>query len=179
MVSFKVQSIVGAYKTGFTFDLKIIKELFHIQKEPNPPHAINFCFDNPKTTIIFYKSGMIAFMGSRSFSDLKKVKREIFDTLIEADVPIRKNTRLDVWNITATANLNQNLDLEALFCQYYQGMLYNPETFPGIIYHKPNSKLTVLAFASGKIVLVGTKSIDEIGNLLHHFQQLVSNMSKT
>ena len=178
MAEYKIQSILGAYKTNQKLDLEFMIDLFSIQKEPNPPHAINFQLKHPKMTIIFYQSGIIAFMGAKSFTDLKEAKKLILNKINNAGIIIPKDLKFIIWNIVATADLKQNLDLELLSRHYYDSIIYDPEAFSGAIFHKPNSKLTVLAFGSGKIVLVGAKNIEDIESLLHLFLKIVED-SKT
>jgi len=41
---------------------------------------------------------------------------------------------------------------------------YNPETFPGLIFRMFEPKVVLLIFTSGKIVLTGAKTREEINN---------------
>jgi len=43
-----------------------------------------------------------------------------------------------------------------MFCDF------NPDTFPGLIYHMQSPKICLLIFASGKIVLTGAKTRQDI-----------------
>jgi len=49
--------------------------------------------------------------------------------------------------------------------------IYEPETFPGLIYRMDNPKVSFLIFASGKIVCVGAKKEEET-------YQAVNNLHK-
>jgi transcription initiation factor TFIID TATA-box-binding protein len=40
--------------------------------------------------------------------------------------------------------------------------MFNPETFPGLIYRMMEPKIVLLIFASGKIVLTGAKNRKDI-----------------
>ena len=47
---------------------------------------------------------------------------------------------------------------------------FNPETFPGLIYRLQDPKICLLIFASGKIVLTGAKSRQDIEQAFRKIQ---------
>ena len=59
--------------------------------------------------------------------------------------------------MVATATLEHGLDLDVVFRVLPNGK-YNPDQFPGVIYHPSKPKSAGLIFGSGKIVNTGTKS---------------------
>ena len=56
-----------------------------------------------------------------------------------------------------------------------KGVVYEPEIFPGLIYHLVEPKMAFLIFASGKIVLAGGKKIEDINK---GFQDICSLLAK-
>ncbi|KAK0476949.1 TATA-box binding protein, partial [Armillaria novae-zelandiae] len=52
--------------------------------------------------------------------------------------------------------------LEGLAYSHRQFSSYEPELFPGFIYHMIKPKVMLLTFVSGKIVLTGAKVQEEI-----------------
>ena len=64
-------------------------------------------------------------------------------------------------NIVATVTLDQTLDLNAIerSVEYVE---YNPDQFPGLIMRLENPKVTALIFKSGKMVVTGAKSTEEL-----------------
>lgn len=61
--------------------------------------------------------------------------------------------------MVGSCSVEYQIALEKLFChQKYQSFCnYNPETFPGLIFHMEQPKICLLIFKSGKIVLTGAK----------------------
>jgi transcription initiation factor TFIID TATA-box-binding protein len=70
--------------------------------------------------------------------------------------------KLEVRNIVATTDLGQKIDVN-LLASVLPKVIYEPDQFPGaIIIRKKSDVLVCLVFASGKIVLVGLKSEQQI-----------------
>jgi len=60
----------------------------------------------------------------------------------------------------------------AMFCDF------NPDTFPGLIYHMQNPKICLLIFASGKIVLTGAKTRQDIDRAFQQIQPTLQQFIK-
>ncbi len=169
MVVCEIQSILGAIRTGLQLDLGLISRLFHVKRKSLVSSNLSFRLESPDIAVIFYQSGIIAFAGAKSFEEIDEAKKAVLRELEKAGIIEQYDFKLAVWNIVATANLARELDIEKLSECYYDQMTYIPETFPGLIFHKRNSRMTVLAFGSGKLVLTGVKKVEDLENLLSHF----------
>jgi transcription initiation factor TFIID TATA-box-binding protein len=77
---------------------------------------------------------------------------------------------LKIENIVASTKVNDSLDLVALASQI-PGAEYNKQRFPGVVLRMQNPKIAALVFGSGKVVLTGAKSIE---NLTLGLEYLVS-----
>ena len=77
----------------------------------------------------------------------------------------------EVRNIVANTSFNQSLHIERL-ARTIPKTMYEPEQFPGLI-HRVQGSVVALLFASGKCVLVGAKSFEELNSayfdLLQYF----------
>ena len=56
----------------------------------------------------------------------------------------------------------QILDIEALYERYHIYSTYQPHIFPGLIFRYPNLRVVALMFFSGKVVLTGARSLNDI-----------------
>lgn len=63
-----------------------------------------------------------------------------------------------VENVVASTSLGMKFDLE-LITNALDKVEYEPEQFPGLVYHIDDPKAAALIFGSGKIVCTGAKSI--------------------
>ena len=77
----------------------------------------------------------------------------------------------NVRNIVANCNFGKPLHIEKL-AYTIPGCIYEPEQFPGLIYSMQGS-VTCLLFASGKVVIVGTKTIKEINNAYYDLEKII------
>jgi TATA-box binding protein (TBP) (component of TFIID and TFIIIB) len=50
--------------------------------------------------------------------------------------------------------------------------IYEPDNFPGIIY-KHNGRISCLIFASGKVVIAGVKSEDQLNNIADEIAKML------
>jgi len=68
---------------------------------------------------------------------------------------------MNIENIVATVTLDQTLDLYAME-RSVPNVEYDPDQFPGLIYRLESPKVTSLIFKSGKMVVTGAKSTEEL-----------------
>lgn len=64
-------------------------------------------------------------------------------------------------NIVATVELNSRLSLKSL-CDRMNNCEYNPRRFSALVVRSKNPKTTALIFASGKMVITGSRSIGDL-----------------
>jgi len=88
--------------------------------------------------------------------------------------------KLRVENIVASVDLFTPLNLDKVMTalqnpnlgESFATLRYNPEEFPGIIYHPYRSGIALLIFSSGKLVVTGAKSVEDV-------EKTVSELVKT
>jgi len=73
---------------------------------------------------------------------------------------------LKVQNIVATTSLGKPISLTKL-ARTQSNTEYNPETFPGLILRVKKPKSAVLVFTSGNLVCTGTKSIQQVKEVIN------------
>ena len=64
-------------------------------------------------------------------------------------------------NIVASAALGVEVPLEQIVSKL-EGMEYEPEQFPGLVYRMTDPKVAFLLFGSGKIVCTGGRTIKDV-----------------
>jgi len=74
-------------------------------------------------------------------------------------VPYRTSYRVE--NIVATVILEHDLDLELIETRV-PSITYKPDQFPGLIFRLDKPRATALIFKSGKMVVTGTKSTQQL-----------------
>lgn len=135
-------------------------------------NKLNFKMDHPKSTICMTQSGYIRSMGTNSINNAIESINNTLNKLMGNNI-INKNIIINkkgIENIVASGTITENTsDLEELSYSL-DNALYEPEQFPGLIY-RPAKKIVVLLFASGKIVIVGAKSIEDINTTYYNLKE--------
>jgi len=74
-------------------------------------------------------------------------------------------SKLRVQNIVATASLGKPVPLIKL-TRSQSNTEYNPEQFPGLVLRIAKPKSAVLVFSSGNLVCTGTKSVEQVKQVI-------------
>ena len=73
-------------------------------------------------------------------------------------------------NVVASTKLADSFDLDRIAAEF-EDAEYNRKKFPGLVYRVKNPKAAFLVFTSGKVVCMGTKSVEGIRDALHRIQK--------
>ncbi|EMA41977.1 TATA-box-binding protein [Halococcus hamelinensis] len=82
---------------------------------------------------------------------------------------------LEIQNVVASSAIGQEIDLEALVTDL-EGVDFDPEQFPGLIYRIEEPHATALIFRSGKLVCTGADSVDGVHEALASTFETLSNL---
>ena len=75
-------------------------------------------------------------------------------------------------NIVASAALGVEVPLEQIVSKL-EGMEYEHEQFPGLVYRLQKPKAAALIFGSGKIVCTGARSIDDVNEVIKKVTKII------
>ncbi len=158
----KIENIVATVSLDQTLDLDYIdKTLPNVEYNPDQFPGLIFRLDTPKVTALIFKSGKMVVTGAKSTAELIKAVKKIIKTLIKYGVPITGRPRIQIQNIVASASLGVEVALEkAAFL--LPNSMYEPEQFPGLIHRMSDPHVVLLIFSSGKMVITGAKSEEEV-----------------
>ncbi|MCS7111560.1 MAG: TATA-box-binding protein [Ignisphaera sp.] len=161
-VGVKVENIVATVSIEQNIDLDYLdKVLPNVEYDPDQFPGLVLRLDSPKVTALVFRSGRMVVTGAKSTPDLIKAVKKIVKMLIKYDVPITSKPRIQIQNIVASANLGAEIMLEKV-AFLLENTMYEPEQFPGLIYRLTDPHVVLLIFSSGKMVITGAKSEDEV-----------------
>jgi transcription initiation factor TFIID TATA-box-binding protein len=83
------------------------------------------------------------------------------------------NVRIE--NIVASATLNVTVPLEKIVSKL-EGMEYEPEQFPGLVYRMQKPKAAALIFGSGKIVCTGARSTADVNTVFKKVVKIIESI---
>ncbi|KIH94103.1 transcription initiation factor TFIID TATA-box-binding protein [Sporothrix brasiliensis 5110] len=157
-----LQNIVATVNLDCRLDLKTIA-LHARNAEYNPKRfaAVIMRIRDPKTTALIFASGKMVVTGAKSEDDSKLASRK-YARIIQKLGFDAKFTDFKIQNIVGSCDIKFPVRLEGLASRHHNFSSYEPELFPGLIYHMIKPKVVLLIFVSGKTVLTGAKVREEI-----------------
>jgi transcription initiation factor TFIID TATA-box-binding protein len=129
--------------------------------------AITIRTCNPFCTALLFTSGKLVVTGVQSFYECVLASLYIMKT-INMVYPLQAFQVYDciVQNMVAhsTFNLlpNQKFDIQAMYENMPVDCTYQRNMFPGLIYRSSTCPVVILCFFSGKVVLTGGKTIQDL-----------------
>jgi len=156
-----IENVVASTSLGQKFDLGLITvSLDKVEYEPEQFPGLVHHLDEPKAAALIFGSGKIVCTGAKSIEEATLAIHRTIDKIRSAGIEINTEPEIVVQNVVATANLNAELNLDAIAIAL-DNTEYKPEQFPGLVYRMEDPKVVLLLFGSGKIVCTGAKSIDD------------------
>ena len=133
-----------------------------------------FKTEEMKGKISIFASGKMISVGTKNKEDALGDLEKVRDALVNAKIihPISIETKIQ--NTVATLNLRKKLELEDL--SVMQGMVFEPEQFPGGVLKldKPH-KSTVLVFSSGRLIITGLKNEHQIEQTARYLKEILGS----
>ena len=175
----RIVNIVSMVNLCKRLNLKeIALQCSNSEYNPSRINAVIMRLKEPKTAALIFNSGVIIVLGARDKENSKKAAKIFAKNIKQLGYDVKfKNFK--IVNIVATCDLKFPIKLTKLSLELNAKLsnnnnnntdkkqcFYEPDTFPGLIYHMRNPQLTVLVFKSGKINFVGAKNENDIFDAL-------------
>ena len=149
---------------------KIALKCTNAEYNPKRINAVIMRLKQPKSAALIFNSGKIIVLGAKNEQDSEKAAK-IFAHSIKGLGYEPKFKNFQIINIVGTCDVKFDIKLTQLSLHINAKLNnnsekkichYEPDIFPGLIYHMASHKLTVLVFSSGKINFVGAKHKNDI-----------------
>eukprot|EP00245_Coleochaete_scutata_P018707 TRINITY_DN9868_c0_g1_i1.p1 TRINITY_DN9868_c0_g1~~TRINITY_DN9868_c0_g1_i1.p1 ORF type:complete len:209 (-),score=50.12 TRINITY_DN9868_c0_g1_i1:422-1018(-) len=176
-----LQNIVATVSLECKLDLK--KIAMHARNaEYNPKRfaAVIMRIREPKTTALIFASGKMVCTGAKSEQQSKLAARKYARIIQKLGFPSISFKDFKIQNIVGSCDVKFPIRLEGLAYAHMHGHFssYEPELFPGLIYRMKQPKIVLLIFVSGKIVLTGAKTRDEIYEAFENIYPVLKEFQK-
>lgn len=128
--------------------------------------AITVRLQQPECTTLLFSSGKLVVTGCRSWYEC--VYASLFIArLLEECLPGHsfRLAACDIQNMVAHVEIPVNggyLDLQGMYSRMAINCTYQRKMFPGLIYRPPSSPVVLLCFFSGKVVITGGKTMEDM-----------------
>ena len=158
----QIQNIVSTINLDCKLDLKIIA-MRAPNTEYNPKRfvAVIMRIRKPRTTALLFNSGKMVCTGAKD-EDKSRIAARKFARIIQKLGFSVKFTNFKIQNMVGSSNVHFKIALKNLYNENILSAHYEPELFPGLLYHIKKPKIIVLVFSSGKIVITGAKQREAV-----------------
>jgi transcription initiation factor TFIID TATA-box-binding protein len=158
----KIENIVATVTLDQTLDLgAIARSIPNVEYDPEEFPGLVLRLDNPKLTALVFGTGKMVITGAKRTDMLIKGFKRILRLFYKHGIIVTGKPRIQIQNVVASANLNAEVNLE-IAAEYLDNVMYEPEQFPGLIHKMNNPRVVLLIFSSGKMVITGAKSEEEV-----------------
>jgi transcription initiation factor TFIID TATA-box-binding protein len=176
----KLQNIVSTANLCCKLDLRhIALQARNAEYNPKRFAAVIMRIKEPKTTALIFSSGKMVCTGAKSEEESRKAARKFAKIIKSLGFQVEFK-EFKVQNIVGSCDIRFKIHLTKLNtalgglndkAKNHKGRKfichYEPEAFPGLIYHMTQPEIVLLIFVSGKIVLTGAKQKEEIYQAFH------------
>lgn len=122
--------------------------------------------------IAFYKSGKFLVTGPTKPEKIDSVARRVIEILRNAGFEVEA-TSIDIHNVVAKDKIVLTQTLEDIAARFdTTEVTYEPEQFPALLYKA--SRVSILLFSSGSIIVAGASSVEEAAESMENFKKLLN-----
>lgn len=158
MMAARIVNIVATVNLSCEFDLfKIAMSLRNAEYNPRRFQAVIVKISDPRATGLIFKNGKMNVVGCRTEETAEISARKFAKIIRQLHYPVKFKS-FEIKNMVAVADCQFQVRLESLANAFRGFAKYNPEIFSGVIFRIPEPRVTLLIFASGKIVLTAAKT---------------------
>ena len=189
-INIRIVNVVSTVSLECQLNLReLALKLHNSEYNPKRINALIIRIKKPKTAALVFSNGKMVVVGADNEDDSKqaaKIYAKNIKSLGYNDIKF-KNFKIE--NVVASCDVNFQIQLTKLSLKLKlinnKNCSYEPDIFPGLIYHMQDPKICLLIFKSGKLVFVGAKqrndiysAFEKIFPLLKQYKNIKSNNSK-
>ena len=174
----KIENIVASGSIADSIDLEMLSakmQNYDLNKKRFPGAVLRM--QNPKITVLVFASGKVVMTGAKSHDDFVHGLDNLVERMKEAGVICHDTPDVKVTNMVCSYDIGKYINLNKIVLTLnMENIEYEPEQFPGLVYRIPDSNVVSLLFSSGKIILTGGKTMNQIENGVVFLEQKLENL---
>ena len=174
----KIENIVGSGSIADSIDLDMLidkLEGYELNKKRFPGAVLRL--RNPKIAVLVFSSGKVVLTGAKSTEDFVHGQDVLIQKMKKAGVICHETPDLAVTNMVCSYDLGKYINLNKVVVTLnLEHIEYEPEQFPGLVYRISDPKIVALLFSSGKIILTGGKTMEDIKRGVAFLEQKMSSI---
>ena len=162
-LNFKINNVVATvkFKISEKIDLvKIARKAPDTEYNPVRFPGLILRLENPKASFLIFTTGSMVITGLKTVDLVEKALKKVVKRLKKCRIKLPE-PKIKIVNLVASGDLHSNINLNKAVLEMEYAM-YEPEVFPGLIYHMKDPKAVFLIFSTGKIVCTGVKKEESV-----------------
>eukprot|EP00213_Chloropicon_mariensis_P002685 CAMPEP_0197471068 /NCGR_PEP_ID=MMETSP1309-20131121/1914_1 /TAXON_ID=464262 /ORGANISM="Genus nov. species nov., Strain RCC998" /LENGTH=238 /DNA_ID=CAMNT_0043008465 /DNA_START=68 /DNA_END=784 /DNA_ORIENTATION=- len=174
-----IQNVVATVQMNCKLDLRsIVRQARNAEYNPRRFAAVIMRIREPKTTALMFASGKMVCTGAKSEAMSQLAAKKYVRVVQKCGMPAEFKD-FKVQNMVGSCDVQFPIRLEVLAHSHSMFCSYEPEIFPGLIYKMKSPKVVLLIFVSGKIVLTGAKSREDIYSAFENIYPVLQEFKKS
>jgi transcription initiation factor TFIID TATA-box-binding protein len=152
-----------AANLGVRLDLKTIAlKCRNTEFNPRRFGAVIMRLREPRATALIFASGKICVTGVKSAHNASLAAKKFAYIIERVGFQSQEHLEFKIQNMVGTTDIGFPIRLEGLVYAHSAYASFEPELFPGLIYRLVSLRVVFLIFVSGKIVITGAKSEQDL-----------------
>ena len=148
---------------GVRLDLKkIALKCRNTEFNPRRFGAVIMRLREPRATALMFASGKMCITGVKSAHNASLAAKKFAYIVERVGFQPQDHLEFKVQNIVGTTDVGFPIRLEGLVYAHSTYASFEPELFPGLIYRLVSLRVVFLIFVSGKIVITGAKTEQDL-----------------
>ena len=148
---------------GVRLDLKkIALQCRNTEFNPRRFGAVIMRLREPRATALLFASGKMCITGVKSAHNASLAAKKFAYIVERVGFQPQDHLEFKIQNIVGTTDVGFPIRLEGLVYAHSTYASFEPELFPGLIYRLVSLRVVFLIFVSGKIVITGAKTEQDL-----------------
>ncbi len=173
MTAVKIENVVATSSLETKLDLEEAAVVLDgAEYDPEVFPGLIFRMQNPKTSILLFRTGKIVCTGGKTVDDARAGVNKVKGLLNKGGIETVDEVEVTVQNIVATYSLEEDLNLNTVAMVLgLERVEYEPEQFPGLVYRVKDSSAVLLLFGTGKMVCTGAKDVKDLEEAVEYTRE--------
>lgn len=174
----KVHNVVCTVDVGCRLELlRIALRLRNAEYNPQRFHAVVMRIMSPRTAALIFRSGKLVITGAKNEEAAHLACRKYCRLLQKLSFDV-KFLNFKIQNMVSSCDVKFPIQIERLYSSHYQFSSYEPELFSGLVYRMVKPRVVFLIFVTGKIVITGAKSREELKEACDNLYPILKGFRK-
>lgn len=179
----RIVNIVSTVSLEYPLNLRnLALKLNNAEYNPKRINALIIRMKKPKTAALVFSNGKMVVVGAQDELDSRNAAKKYAHDIKNLGYASVKFKNFKIENVVGSCGVGFKIRLTKLSLKLKlmnnKACSYEPDLFPGLIYHMQEPKICLLIFESGKIVFVGAKEKQQIYDGLNKVINLLKQYKK-